>query len=749
MSELQESDELITPLRADSDGPAGELNPPQTFTPAPTIGAVELPDAVSYDWFDRYVDHPSRRQQGFECTGFALATAIDHHLRKRAGTSDVAPVSPRMLYEMAQVYDRAAWDEGSTLRGALIGWQRRGVATQELWPYAKDDEDGELHGRITLTRVNDARTRQMPPEAYQKIDPLDLFMMKTALSEHIPLYVGAAIHTGWSRPFKADPDDPMTNITFIEHNEDDTDRGGHAFLIVGYDERGFWVHNSWGSRWGAQGYALLPFEDWQQRGMNVWAINIPRSVDWPTAPAAQDAPSPDTAATGTTSTCTTPIDAGAVEVDPAVVHQMWRHVVPLSDDGRLKADGPFGCDDAMLRNMFYLFKEETEDWERPRLMVFADDGSRDMNTTIEQLIPLRDQLMSEEIYPLFVVWDTPWFPDLDDELTIESGGFSFETNEVRQPVNIGTDDDPVMVDDYSYWQYEYIVPQGMAVMMWRAIQRRAFHAATLADGGLQQLAERIRFRWLDRPFDLHLAAHGAGDFGLSELVSLLEVPVTTCELWSPSTTIRHFENTYGPRLDDGVVEQMTITVLDEASERGDRIGGYHESVLCLASRVLSVAGIDAPSRFHYGPRSETPPPPNGAEEQEAWRKRIARKPARMLGLHEHLSTSAAREHHEQRVHVEVVGGLTHRGMANAPHVIDAAIERIKQAVTPRPTNHFPPPRTPSTPVGSEARLDPLAALEQQWRPAPSPSAISSSSAGARPRQRQRVDPLTAAEHRQR
>jgi C1A family cysteine protease len=37
--------------------------------------------------------------------------------------------------------------------------------------------------------------------------------------------------------------------------------GGHALLVVGYDRRRrlFLVRNSWGSRWGLEGYCLLPY----------------------------------------------------------------------------------------------------------------------------------------------------------------------------------------------------------------------------------------------------------------------------------------------------------------------------------------------------------------------------------------------------------------------------------------------------------------------------------------------------------
>jgi C1A family cysteine protease len=36
--------------------------------------------------------------------------------------------------------------------------------------------------------------------------------------------------------------------------------------VVGYDERGFVVQNSWGTAWRASGFAVLPYDDWIRAG---------------------------------------------------------------------------------------------------------------------------------------------------------------------------------------------------------------------------------------------------------------------------------------------------------------------------------------------------------------------------------------------------------------------------------------------------------------------------------------------------
>ena len=157
-----------------------------------------------------------------------------------------------------------------------VGWQRRGVTTQELWPYHPDDEDGHIHGRLTLARINDARTRQASAD-FERIDAGDIPKMKQAIADHNVLYVSAKIHKGWFPPLLPDQSVIVPNDTCTHAPQppycDEPLNGYHAFLIVGYDKKGFWVHNSWGRYWGDDGYALLPYEEWKVHGGAVW---VPR-----------------------------------------------------------------------------------------------------------------------------------------------------------------------------------------------------------------------------------------------------------------------------------------------------------------------------------------------------------------------------------------------------------------------------------------------------------------------------------------
>ena len=51
-------------------------------------------------------------------------------------------------------------------------------------------------------------------------------------------------------------------------------QGGHAFAIVGYNSKGFWVQNSWGKTWGKGGLGLWQYEDWLENLMDAWVFSL-------------------------------------------------------------------------------------------------------------------------------------------------------------------------------------------------------------------------------------------------------------------------------------------------------------------------------------------------------------------------------------------------------------------------------------------------------------------------------------------
>ena len=617
---------------------------------------IDLPPSVGFETYKARAD-PTWNQRGLECTGFSLAAIADFHLRKDIDQKTWDAMSPadraertvsrRMLYELAQEFDGRDYEVGSTLRGALKGWNRYGVACDTAWPYAPGDEHGEQHGRLTLARVLDAAARPSGP--YWRIQPTDLRSMQDALARGYPLYACARLHEGWYRLYLPDsggavrrgPDDKDMSVT-------------HAFVIVGYDPQGFWIHNSFGEHWAEDGYALIPYDQWAEDGVEVWVVTPPA----PPKRASIVSPGPPTPA------------------DPTATHRdMWRHLVVLGDDGRLAAGGPFAQDVGAIKTNVWLFEERTDRWADRRLVIFADSGYWATEAALEQLRPIRDRLMAEEIYPLFALWETPWYTEVLEWIV---GGSALDEAMAADVTDLAD----LWARSGGEARAKSLVATSVAPRVWKAVERRARAAcegptmragAKLKGrlgqpGGARILAEAVAYKRGQKPLDLHLIGHGAGDLLLSELAAMLPGPITSCNLLAPATTMARFRETYGPMLDSGKVRHLTVRVLDEDDERTDRFGPLPGSLLQLVADVLAVEGAKPSAAIH---RTEG----SGGHTEYVWQL----DPEPLLGMARFLAADpdVERLRRQGRIAVDAAPGRSHVGLADDPAVLAAMIADIQ------------------------------------------------------------------------
>ena len=210
------------------------------------------------------------------CTGFGLSLVVEHLLRHSTRRKIEPVVSPYMLYSMARRYDEfpgSVDDDGSSLRGALKGWFKHGVCSDSLFPSLEMPQASNIKKDDWWL---DAVRR--PLGAYYRIDPRSITDMHAALNEVGILYVSAGCHSGWDDggrvpPLKRRPPS-FANMWVIPVKGGNAQHPGHAFAIVGYNETGFLIQNSWGTDWGSYGYAILTYDDWLRNAMDCWVAQL-------------------------------------------------------------------------------------------------------------------------------------------------------------------------------------------------------------------------------------------------------------------------------------------------------------------------------------------------------------------------------------------------------------------------------------------------------------------------------------------
>lgn len=504
--------------------------------------------------------------QGTEgaCTGFGLATVANYLLLRRKLPPNLSPVSARMIYEMAKRYDEWPGEdyEGSSARGAIKGWHKHGMCSEKHWPY--DAECVEKH--LTNERLADAIRR--PLGAYYRVNHQDLIAMHSAIAEAGILYATAKVHKGWQ---DIGDDGVITVKTQVS--------GGHAFAIVAYDERGFWIQNSWGKDWGVEGFALITYDDWLSNGTDVWVARLGAPIILRTAEAVAISQS-----------------AAANKSEAYAFFDLRPHIISIGNDGRLRTGGTYGTSAPEVKTIFKdYFKSMTKDWSKKRLLLFAHGGLVSEEAAIQRIADYRAALLKAEVYPISFFWKSDAFTALgnilqDALIRLRPEGFLDETKDF-------------MLDRLD----DTLEPlaRGPGKALWDEMKKNAISATQNDEGGVRIALEHVvELLAADPSIEIHVVGHSAGAIFHAPLIQLLTssgniasglmkgktgygLKITSCTLWAPACTTELFKEAYLPAIKGDKIEHFALFTLTDQAEQNDNCANiYHKSLLYLISNAF-------------------------------------------------------------------------------------------------------------------------------------------------------------------
>ncbi|MDJ1180451.1 C1 family peptidase [Roseofilum sp. BLCC_M91] len=498
------------------------------------------------------------------CTGFALATVAHYLLTKRYGLKNLTQVSPWMLYAMAKRYDEWPGEdyEGSSARGAMKAWHKHGVCSDRIWTH----RSGKVKRDLNDSQASDAAQR--PLGAYYRVNHKDLVAMHSAIAEVGVLYATGLVHEGWEQ-IGSDGVIPLKK----------TIRGGHAFALVGYDERGFWFQNSWGNSWGKNGFALITYDDWLINGTDVWVARLG-------VPVILNNPIPRQ-----------PKQLSGLQKTSAYIYQDLRpHLISIGADGALSDNGTYASSsEALQRMLIEDFPRITKSWQKKRLCLFAPGGLQSKDQVVEALTDLRQIFLNQEIYPLAFLWNTEYGATLTQILE--------NCLKQRRPEGTVEENQDFMLDRLDDALEPLVRPEGS--LQWSILKTKALQAAKVYNGAIRLTLEFINQLQKQEPnLEIHLIGHSVGSLLLEPLVQLLTTQgliggsllagdvgygqaIASCTLWAPASTLSAFHQSYGQAIANDKIGKFTLFTLTDDAEKNDHCANlYHRSLLYLIAHSL-------------------------------------------------------------------------------------------------------------------------------------------------------------------
>jgi pimeloyl-ACP methyl ester carboxylesterase len=478
--------------------------------------------------------------QGTEgaCTGFGLAAAINILNTKR---NNKISVSPRMLYEMARKFDE--WEgekySGSSCRGAIKGWANMGVCEESYWIYKPSKP-----GTLSLDAARNARSNTIG--AYYRLRPR-IADFHAALNETGVIFCSANVHAGWSRNQAKSGTIPFSSNR----------TGGHAFSLIGYTKKGFWVQNSWGEKWGNAGIALWHYEDWERNLIDAWVFRLALAT-----------PQIDSRSY----TAAAPVKGNLEDyVIGPPRGEIQGHFVHI-DDGKFNDSGRYFSNRADVQETA---TNLTTSKKYPHLVFYAHGGLNSPKASANRIKDMASVFKLNNVYSYHWMYDTGILEELKDIIHRR-----------------GRSDRERAGGLFDYW--DNLLEKGARVpgrALWREMKRGARTGFENNRAGAQVLQEFTAALQTAKNRKLHLVGHSTGAILHAYLLQALQqcLPnfrVASVHLMAPAATVELYKELYRPLLKPGPfgIDRLYIYYLTDELELDDSVGPYRKSLLYFVSR---------------------------------------------------------------------------------------------------------------------------------------------------------------------
>lgn len=180
------------------------------------------------------------------CTANAIAGALDYQ-RVAQQEPLITPSRLFIYYNERKAEHSIKTDAGATIRESVKAVKKYGACSEKEWPYM-------------ISRFKNKPPKQAYKDAlnyedllYRRVDA-SVAAIQECLANADAIVIGISVYESFESPAVANGGKvpmPAKGEQLL---------GGHAVVVVGYENERWICRNSWGADWGDRGYFYLPQE---------------------------------------------------------------------------------------------------------------------------------------------------------------------------------------------------------------------------------------------------------------------------------------------------------------------------------------------------------------------------------------------------------------------------------------------------------------------------------------------------------
>lgn len=195
------------------------------------------------------------------CTSHAVGDLMNYFLaekKKYAKWPHFRFSKAYLWYYARQRINRETKNSGAILRDCFKVITNEGFVKESDWDFSKPYNEPTFSVKLA-SKFYKLYLGQLPK--YYRID--DNASAKLCLNDGLPFVFGF--------PITKDFEILKKNVVY-KHDIEYLQTGLHAMLVVGYNNKGFIVRNSWGEKWADKGYCIIDFDSFEKFSFDKWTL---------------------------------------------------------------------------------------------------------------------------------------------------------------------------------------------------------------------------------------------------------------------------------------------------------------------------------------------------------------------------------------------------------------------------------------------------------------------------------------------